>query len=67
MAALEGYKQLHDKLKQLTTLNTGAIGLLVVFVEKLVPAPSWKFLIAIAMVLLAPFRENAAIISAEVL
>jgi hypothetical protein len=39
MAALEGYKQFHDSLKQLTTLNTGAIGLLVVFIEKLFPSP----------------------------
>ena len=52
MATLEGEKQFHDSLKQLTTLNTGAIGLLVGFADKLFPSPSWKFLIAIAMVLL---------------
>lgn len=52
MANLEGYKQFHDSLKQMATLSTGAIGLVVAFVEKLFPEPEWKWAIAIALLLL---------------
>ncbi len=52
MANLEGYKQIHDSLKQMATLSTGAIGLVIAFIEKLFPNPEWKWLVAIALILL---------------
>jgi len=52
MAELEGYKQFHDSLKQLTTLSTGAIGLVIIFVEKLFVTPEWKWAVILALLLL---------------
>ena len=52
MARLEGFKQFHDSLKHLTTLNTAAIGLVVIFIEKLFPAPQWKPLVLVSLRLL---------------
>ena len=52
MAGLEGYKQFHDSLKQLTTLSTGAIGLVIIFVEKIFPAPEWKWAVVLTLLLL---------------
>ncbi len=52
MADLEGYKQFHDSLKQMATLSTGAIGVVVAFVEKLFPNPAWKWAIAVALIFL---------------
>lgn len=52
MANLEGYKQFHASLKQMVTLSTGAIGLVVALVEKLFPRPHWKWLVAGVLILL---------------
>ncbi|MEO7621483.1 MAG: hypothetical protein ABIS30_00330 [Gallionella sp.] len=52
MAGLEGYKQFHDSLKQLTTLSTGAIGLVIIFVEKIFPTPEWKWAVVLTLILL---------------
>ena len=52
MAGLEGFKLFHDSLKHLTTLSTAAIGLVVIFIEKLFPAPEWKALVLVSLVLL---------------
>ena len=52
MAGMEGYKQFHDSLKQLTTLSTGAIGLVIIFVEKIFPAPEWKWAVVLTLFLL---------------
>ena len=45
----EGGKLLFDLMKHLTTLSTGSIVLLVVFVEKLFPNPSFKWLIVVVL------------------
>lgn len=39
----------YDSIKQLTTLSTGSIFLIIGFLEKLFPTPEWKFLVGIAL------------------
>ena len=45
----ESGKLLFDLMKHLTTLSTGSIVLLVVFVEKLFPNPSFKWFIVVVL------------------
>jgi hypothetical protein len=52
MSGLEGFKQFHDSLKQLTTLSTATIGLVILFVDKLFPTPQWKWTVLLILILL---------------
>jgi hypothetical protein len=46
---IQGLKLLHDTVKHLTTLSSGAILILGGFVEKLFQSPSWKPLILVSL------------------
>ncbi len=46
----EESKLAHDYLKHLATLNTGALLLIVTFLEKLFQRPEWPFLVGVSIV-----------------
>lgn len=46
----EGNKLLHDTMKQLITISSGSILIMIALLEKLFNAPQWKFLVAVAFV-----------------
>jgi hypothetical protein len=47
---IERYKAVMDYIKQLTTLSTASILLIVSFVEKVFPAAQWKPLTAVSLI-----------------
>lgn len=49
---IDRYKSLYEYLKHLTTLSTGSIVLLSTFLEKILKAKKWEFLIIAAIVAL---------------
>jgi hypothetical protein len=44
----EGNKLLHDTMKQLITISSGSILIMIALLEKLFNSPRWKFLVAVA-------------------
>jgi hypothetical protein len=46
----EGDKLLHDTMKQLVTISSGSILVIVALLEKVFPNPRWKVLVAIGFV-----------------
>lgn len=50
VAYQEGQKLVYDVFKHITTLSTGAILILVTFLEKFFKNPEWKWLIAASFV-----------------
>lgn len=46
----EGNKLLHDTMKQLVTISSGSILVMIALLEKIFPTPRWKPLIALAFI-----------------
>jgi hypothetical protein len=48
-AIREGYRLFHDTFKHLTTLSTGSILILAMFLDKLVRSPHWHILVPVSV------------------